>query len=55
MLCLLAEGCTNADIAVGHGTSERVVHFHLSQLLARAQTASRSEIVRRARGKGWLV
>lgn len=55
VLRLLAEGCHNPEIARQLGASEGVVQYRLRQLLARVQATSRSELVQRARGKGWLA
>lgn len=54
VLRLVAEGYRNREIANRLATSERTVQFHLRNLFAKCDAASRTELVHRARQQGWL-
>jgi DNA-binding NarL/FixJ family response regulator len=55
VLRLVAEGHRNRDVARRLGTSERTVQFHLGNLFAKLQAGSRTEVVHRARERGWIA
>ncbi len=55
VLCLAAQGQRNRDIARQLHTSERTVQFHLANLFGKLQVGSRTEMVYRARQKGWIT
>ncbi len=54
VLGLAAQGKRNRDIARQLHTSERTVQFHLANLFGKLQVGSRTEMVYRARQKGWI-
>ena len=55
VLRLVARGLRNQEIARQLGISERTVTFHLSNLFAKLQASSRTELVHHARNQGWLA
>jgi len=55
VLQLTAEGLANKQIAAALGISEHTVKFHLSSLYAKLGVASRTEAVRAAARRGWVV
>jgi two-component system, NarL family, response regulator LiaR len=55
VLNLVAEGKRNRDIARQLHTSERTVQFHLANLFDKLQVASRTEMVYKARQRGWIT
>ncbi len=55
VLHLVGEGRRNREIAEGLCTSERTVEFHLSNLFRKLSARSRTEMVHRARERGWLA
>ena len=54
VLSLVADGLRNRDIAHSLRISERTVQFHIAQLFAKLDVASRTELVCSARRRGWL-
>jgi len=54
VLHLAAQGQRNRDIARQLHTSERTIQFHLANLFGKLQVSSRTEMVFRARQKGWI-
>jgi DNA-binding NarL/FixJ family response regulator len=54
VLRLVAEGQRNREIAKCLVVSERTIQFHLSQLFAKLDASSRTEVVHRARQRGWI-
>lgn len=54
ILSLIAEGCTNREIAVRLTVSENTVKTHVSRILEKLGVANRSEAVLQARARGWL-
>ncbi len=54
VLTLAAEGLRNRDIARRLQTSERTTQFHLGNLFGKLQVGSRTEMVYRARRRGWI-
>ncbi len=55
VLRLVAQGQRNRDIARQLHTSERTVQFHLANLFGKLEVGSRTEMVYRARQKGWIT
>lgn len=54
VLRLVAQGLKSQEIAGQLCTSERTVHFHLSNLFAKLHASSRTELVYLARQQGWI-
>ncbi|MCZ7569452.1 MAG: response regulator transcription factor [Ardenticatenaceae bacterium] len=54
ILTLIAEGCTNREIAGRLSVSENTVKTHVSRILEKLEVSSRSEAVLQARARGWL-
>jgi len=54
VLRLVAQGMKSQEIASQLFTSERTVHFHLSNLFAKLHASSRTELVYLARQQGWI-
>jgi DNA-binding NarL/FixJ family response regulator len=54
VLSLVAEGQRNRNIALSLQISERTVQFHIAQLFAKLDAASRTELVCSARRHGWI-
>jgi DNA-binding NarL/FixJ family response regulator len=54
VLLLLAEGLRNRDIAERLSSSERTVQFHVANLFGKLGARSRTEVVHRARQRGWI-
>ncbi|MDQ4492207.1 response regulator transcription factor [Sinomonas sp. ASV486] len=50
----IGDGLSNKEIAATLVVSERTVHFHVGNLLAKMQANSRTQAVARARELGWL-
>jgi DNA-binding NarL/FixJ family response regulator len=55
VLHLVAEGCRNREIAEGLCTSERTIEFHIKNLFRKLSARSRTEVVHRARERGWVA
>lgn len=55
VLCLVAEGAANHDIATQLSMSQRTVQFHLSRLFAKLDARSRTHMVHVARQRGWIA
>lgn len=55
VLCLLAEGLSNRQIARRLGLSVRTVESHLTHIYARLGVGSRTEALLLAQRKGWLA
>ena len=54
ILRLIAEGCTNHEIAVQLSVSENTVKTHVARILEKLATTNRSEAVALARARGWI-
>lgn len=54
VLHLVAQGLKNRDIARELSSAERTVRFHLENLFTKLRATSRTDLVHRARKKGWL-
>jgi DNA-binding NarL/FixJ family response regulator len=54
ILKLIAEGCTNREIAGRLVVSENTVKTHVARILEKLGTPSRSEAVALAKSRGWL-
>lgn len=54
ILQLIANGCTNREIAAQLHVSENTVKTHVARILEKAAVASRSEAVALARQRGWI-
>ena len=54
VLAHIRDGLSNREIARTLVVSERTVHFHVGNLLAKLQARSRTQSVARARELGWL-
>lgn len=54
ILQLIAQGCTNREIAAQLHVSENTVKTHVARILEKAGVASRSEAVAFARQRGWI-
>jgi len=55
ILRLVAEGCTDREVAERLGISPHTVATHLKRLRERAGCRSRAALVRRAAHEGWLA
>jgi DNA-binding NarL/FixJ family response regulator len=55
VLQLVAQGMRTREIAQRLSTSERTVQFHLANLFGKLAAQSRTEVVHRARQRGWLT
>ncbi len=51
---LIAEGCSNDEIAARLGIGPKTVESHLRRLFERFDLASRTELATRALREGWL-
>lgn len=54
VLCLMAEGKTNKEIAAQLAITERTVKFHVGAILGKLGVGNRTEAVRRAAQLGWV-
>lgn len=50
----IRDGLSNKQIATELYVSERTIHYHVSNLLAKMQVGSRTQAIARARELGWL-
>jgi len=55
VLALVAEGLSNKSIAAQLGISDQTVKFHVASVAGKLGAANRTEAVRRAVRRGWIV
>jgi|SRR6476659_5833974 DNA-binding NarL/FixJ family response regulator len=55
VLALVAEGLSNKSIAAQLGISDQTVKFHVASIAGKLGAANRTEAVRRAVRRGWIV
>lgn len=54
ILTLIAEGCTNREIAARLSVSENTVKTHVSRILEKLDVSTRSQAAMQARTRGWI-